>query len=140
MTLIFQVIDIIKTLRMIKLGKYHRSIKLIIESLGLFLFFIKLKDIFFYYLGEVSIEFLTLCIVLLGTSCVFGTILYTIERITNPSSTVLFPNVGTSVYYTILAITNVGFEGFLPSTYLGKWITCAAITIGFLTSMKNQIC
>jgi hypothetical protein len=36
MTLIFQLIDIIKTLRMIKLGKYHRSIKLIIESLGLF--------------------------------------------------------------------------------------------------------
>ena len=43
----------------------------------------------------------------------------------------------TSVYYTILAITNVGFEGFLPSTYLGKWIACAAITIGILSSIKK---
>jgi hypothetical protein len=138
MTLIFQLIDIIKTLRMIKLGKYHRSIKLIIESLGSFCYLTTKNFSFFYHLGEVSIEFLTLCIVLLGTSCVFGTILYSIERLTNPSSTILFPNVGTSVYYTILAITNVGFEGFLPSTYLGKWITCAAITIGFLTSTKKN--
>ncbi|CAF0867992.1 unnamed protein product [Adineta ricciae] len=116
-TLYFQMIDIFKTLRMIKLGRYHRSIKLIIESLG-----------------KASMEFLTLCIVLFGTACVFGTIIYTIERTTNPTSTVLFPNVGTSVYYTILAITNVGFEGFLPSTYLGKWMACAAITIGILSS------
>ena len=82
-------------------------------------------------------EFLTLCIVLLGSSCVFGTIIYSIERTTNPGSTILFPNVGNSVYYTILAITNVGFEGFLPSTYLSKWIACAAITIGLFTSMKK---
>ena len=34
MTLIFQLIDIMKTLRMIKLGKYHRSIRLIVESVG----------------------------------------------------------------------------------------------------------
>ncbi|CAF1075194.1 unnamed protein product [Adineta steineri] len=116
MTLAFQLIDIIKTLRMIKLGRYHRSIKHLIESFG-----------------KASIEFLTLSVVLLGTSCVFGTIIYSIERTTNPTSTVLFPNVGTSIYYTILAITNVGFEGFLPSTYLGKWIACAAITIGILS-------
>ncbi|CAF4408883.1 unnamed protein product, partial [Adineta steineri] len=101
---------------MIKLGRYHRSIKHLIESFG-----------------KASIEFLTLSVVLLGTSCVFGTIIYSIERTTNPTSTVLFPNVGTSIYYTILAITNVGFEGFLPSTYLGKWIACAAITIGILS-------
>lgn len=37
MTLYFQVIDILKTLRMVQLGRYHRSIRLIIESLGLFL-------------------------------------------------------------------------------------------------------
>jgi len=84
-------------------------------------------------------ECLTLCVVLLGTSCVFGTIIYSIERTINPTSTILFPNVGTSVYYTLLAITNVGFEGFLPSTYLGKWIACAAITIGILSSMKKRI-
>ena len=34
MTLIFQLTDILKTIRMIKLGKYHETIKLIIESLG----------------------------------------------------------------------------------------------------------
>ena len=45
-------------------------------------------------LGKASMEFLTLCIVLLGTSCVFGTIIYSIERTTNPTSTILFPNVG----------------------------------------------
>ncbi len=89
-------------------------------------------------LGKASMECLTLCVVLLGTSCVFGTIIYSIERTINPTSTILFPNVGTSVYYTILAITNVGFEGFLPSTYLGKWIACAAITIGILSSMKKK--
>ncbi|CAF3819351.1 unnamed protein product [Rotaria sordida] len=116
MTLIFQLIDILKTLRMLKLGRYHKSIKLILESLG-----------------EASMDLLTFSIVLLGTSCVFGAIIYSIERTTNPTSTILFPNVGNSVYYTLLAITNVGFEGFLPSTYLGKWIACAAITIGLLT-------
>ncbi len=89
-------------------------------------------------LGEASSAFLTLCIVLLGTSCVFGTIIYSIERTTNPASTILYPNVGNGVYYTILAITNVGFEGFLPTTYLGKWIACAAITIGIVTSMKKK--
>ncbi|CAF3371680.1 unnamed protein product, partial [Rotaria sp. Silwood2] len=116
MTLIFQLIDIFKTLRMLKLGRYHKSIKLILESLG-----------------EASMDFLAFSIVLIGNSCVFGAIIYAIERTTNPSSTILFPNVGNSVYYTLLAITNVGFEGFLPSTYLGKWIACAAITIGILT-------
>ncbi|CAF4641081.1 unnamed protein product [Rotaria sp. Silwood2] len=97
---------------MLKLGRYHKSIKLILESLG-----------------EASMDFLAFSIVLIGNSCVFGAIIYAIERTTNPSSTILFPNVGNSVYYTLLAITNVGFEGFLPSTYLGKWIACAAITI-----------
>ncbi|CAF3405973.1 unnamed protein product [Rotaria socialis] len=83
---------------------------------------------------EASMGIFTLSIVLLGTSCVFGAIIYSIERTTNPAtSTILFPNVGNSVYYTLLAITNVGFESFLPSTYLGKWIACAAITIGLLT-------
>jgi hypothetical protein len=95
-------------------------------------------EIFCFYLGEASSEFLTLCIVLLGTSCVFGTIIYTIERTTNPESTILYPNVGNGVYYAILAITNVGFEGFLPTTYLGKWIACIAITIGLLTSIKKK--
>ncbi len=95
-------------------------------------------QIFFFVLGEASIEFLTLCIVLVGTSCVFGTMIYTIERTTNPASTILYPNVGNGVYYAILAITNVGFEGFLPTTYLGKWIACAAITIGIVTSMKTK--
>ncbi len=64
--------------------------------------------------------------------------IYSIERITNPASTILYPNVGNGVYYTILAITNVGFEGFLPTTYLGKWIACAAITIGILTSTQKK--
>jgi hypothetical protein len=123
---------------MFKLGKYHRSIKLIIESLGLmFAFRNENFRIIYLDLGDASIEFLTLCIVLLGTSCVFGTVIYSIERTTNPASTILYPNVGNGVYYAILAITNVGFEGFLPTTYLGKWITCAAITIGILTSMTK---
>ena len=65
--------------------------------------------------------------------------IYAIERTTNPTSTILFPNVGTSIYYTILAITNVGFEGFLPSTYLGKWIACAAITIGILSGKSRNL-
>ena len=85
-------------------------------------------------LGQSAIEIFTILIVLLGTSCIFGSMIYTIERLTNPTSLRLCPKVGTSIYYTILAITNVGFEGFLPSTYLGKWIACAAITIGLLTS------
>ena len=89
--------------------------------------------------GEASTEFLTLATVLVGTSCVFGTMIYTIERTTNPASTIIYPNVGNGVYYAILAITNVGFEGFLPTTYLGKWIACAAITIGIITSKKKEI-
>ncbi|CAF2066459.1 unnamed protein product [Rotaria magnacalcarata] len=117
MTFTFQCMNIIKTIRMIKLGRYHKSIKLILQSFG-----------------EASMDIFTLSIVLLGTSCVFGAVIYSIERTTNPAtSTILFPTVGNSVYYTLLAITNVGFEGFLPSTYLGKWIACAAITIGLLT-------
>lgn len=69
-----------------------------------------------------------------------GTMIYAIERTTNPTSMVFFPNVGTSVYYTLLAITNVGFEGFLPTTYLGKWIACATITIGILSSRTPDGC
>lgn len=84
-------------------------------------------------------DIFTFSIVLIGTSCVFGALIYSIERTTNPTSTIFFPNVGNSVYYTLLAITNVGFEGFLPSTYLGKWIACAAITTGLLTSTKQSI-
>ncbi len=103
-----------------------------------FFFRTKSSDLFFFVLGKASIEFLTLCIVLVGTSCVFGTMIYTIERTTNPASTILYPNVGNGVYYAILAITNVGFEGFLPTTYLGKWIACAAITIGIVTSMEKK--
>ena len=92
-----------------------------------------------YCLDEVAIDLSTLSVALVGTSCLFGTIIYSIERMTNPESTVLFPNIGNSVYYTLLAITNVAFEGFLPSTYAGKWIACAAITIGLLSSMIKEI-
>jgi hypothetical protein len=48
MTLIFQLIDIIKTIRMIKLGKYHPTIKLIIESLGLFDYLTSLFNLVFF--------------------------------------------------------------------------------------------
>jgi hypothetical protein len=74
----------------------------------------------------------------MATSCIFGTVLYSIERTSNPDSTRLFPNVAIGIYYTILAMTNVGLDGFLPSTYLGKWIACAAVTLGLFTSRMRS--
>ena len=88
-------------------------------------------------LGQVKNEIFTVLVILFGTSCVFGTMIYTIERMNEPNSNRLFPSIAISVYYTILAITNVGFEGFLPASYLGKWIACAAITFGLFTSKKR---
>ncbi|CAF0740988.1 unnamed protein product [Didymodactylos carnosus] len=113
---IFQTIDILKTLRIIKLGRYHSYMKQLVDSLS-----------------GTMVDFSTLIIVVVGTSSVFGTLLYVIERSINPSSIILFPEVGQSIYYTLLAISNVGFEQFLPSTYIGKWIACLAITIGLFT-------
>lgn len=138
MTLLFQCIDIVKTMRMIQLGKYHSSIQLIIQSFRSGSSFIAHARwnllLFLRRLGQSATEILTIGIVLLGTSCIFGSMIYTVERLSNPISMRLGPTVGVSVYYTILAITNVGLEGFLPTTYVGKWIACTAITIGLFTS------
>ena len=58
---------------------------------------------------------------------VTGSIMYIVEG----SQNVKFSNIPTSIYWSIITITTVGFGDVVPITTAGKIITCFMVLIGY---------
>jgi voltage-gated potassium channel len=84
-----------------------------------------------FFFGTLSVEalratklLLTVLVVLFTTAGLF----FSFEHAANPAVS----NFGDAFYYTVVAVTTVGFGDIIPVTALGRWVTVAAILVGIV--------
>lgn len=53
---------------------------------------------------------------------------YAVERAANPG----ISNFGDAFYYTVIAVSTVGFGDIVPVTQAGRWVTVTAVLVGFV--------
>jgi len=76
------------------------------------------------YILKVMRLFLTVLIIFFMSSGLF----YHVENAANPG----VENFGDAFYYTVVAITTVGFGDIVPVTETGRWVTVSAIIAGII--------
>jgi voltage-gated potassium channel len=54
--------------------------------------------------------------------------IYAAEAATNPD----IANFGDAFYYTVIAVSTVGFGDIVPTTRAGRWVTVVAVLVGFV--------
>ena len=70
---------------------------------------------------EVSTTILLIFVVATG-------FIYAVEAPTNPA----IENFGDAFYYTVIAVSTVGFGDIVPQTVAGRWVTVVAVLVGFV--------
>lgn len=54
--------------------------------------------------------------------------IYAVEAPVNPG----IDNFGNAFYYTVIAVSTVGFGDIVPATSAGRWVTVVAVLVGFI--------
>ena len=84
-----------------------------------------------FFFGTVSIETLRVMKLLLTVGAIFfvsAGLFYDFEHGVNPG----IGTFGDAFYYTVVALTTVGFGDITPATQAGRWVTIAAILAGIV--------
>lgn len=84
-----------------------------------------------FFFGTISAEALRVLRLLLTIVTIFflaSGLFYEFEVATNPD----VRHFGDAFYYTVIAVTTVGFGDIVPTTTAGRWVTILALLVGLL--------
>ena len=107
-------LDVLRLLRVVRILRFFR--------------FTRDEEFFF---GTVSVETLRVMKLLLTVGAIFfvsAGLFYDFEHGVNPG----IGTFGDAFYYTVVALTTVGFGDITPATQAGRWVTIAAILAGIV--------
>jgi voltage-gated potassium channel len=134
---IIDLIAILPTISMIVLPHFGIALNIgfikLIRSLRIFRIFRFLRftadpDFFF---GSITMQLLKVIRLLLTILMIFfisSGLFFYVESDLNPSVN----NFGDAFYFTVVALSTVGFGDIIPKTYLGKWVTILMIFSGII--------